>query len=143
MQTLRTRGLSHHRHCITCGYDLTGLPNLKCPECGKSFDRDLPIVQAPRYSVDWRLLGFVYLALIAVVAYATFTDYDELPLWLTLCNGRRRMLSRAHCCGFNRSPSGIVKMGNCITLVCSGGFCHFPVSCFSETLSHNYDFLLF
>ena len=87
MQTLRTRGLSHHRHCITCGYDLTGLPNLKCPECGKSFDRDLPIVQAPRYSVDWRLLGFVYLALIAVVAYATFTDYDELPLWLTYVMG--------------------------------------------------------
>lgn len=24
-------------HCLTCGYNLTGLPELRCPECGTKF----------------------------------------------------------------------------------------------------------
>jgi hypothetical protein len=26
-------------HCPTCGYDLTGLPEPRCPECGQMFSR--------------------------------------------------------------------------------------------------------
>lgn len=29
-----------HLHCLECEYDLTGLPNTRCPECGTDFDPD-------------------------------------------------------------------------------------------------------
>lgn len=30
-----------HLHCPCCGYDLTGLTESRCPECGTGFDRDV------------------------------------------------------------------------------------------------------
>jgi hypothetical protein len=27
-----------HRYCLTCGYILDGLPEARCPECGRGFD---------------------------------------------------------------------------------------------------------
>jgi len=33
------RGEHHHStHCRACGYNLTGLPEPRCPECGTEFD---------------------------------------------------------------------------------------------------------
>ena len=29
-------------HCENCGYDLTGLPEPRCPECGQAFHRPAP-----------------------------------------------------------------------------------------------------
>ncbi len=31
-----------HKRCLTCGYILDGLPEPRCPECGRTFDPDDP-----------------------------------------------------------------------------------------------------
>lgn len=31
-----------HKRCLGCGYDLRGLPENRCPECGRPFDPDDP-----------------------------------------------------------------------------------------------------
>lgn len=38
----RRRRSYRRRHglCIECGYNLTGLPEPRCPECGREFDRE-------------------------------------------------------------------------------------------------------
>lgn len=35
------------RHCPTCGYDLRGLPESRCPECGSEFSWTPPPAQSP------------------------------------------------------------------------------------------------
>lgn len=41
---LRRRGRRRNRetdgHCLTCDYDLSGLPEPRCPECGTAFDAE-------------------------------------------------------------------------------------------------------
>lgn len=40
-------------YCPTCGYNLTGLPQNRCPECGKTFDpRQVGIQQARRSRLE-------------------------------------------------------------------------------------------
>ncbi|HWE96504.1 MAG TPA: hypothetical protein VG269_21255 [Tepidisphaeraceae bacterium] len=51
--------------CLTCGYVLLGLPEGRCPECGKSFDPDNPATYTTRpLFVRWKywLPGFVLAA---------------------------------------------------------------------------------
>jgi len=38
-ETLNTDESGAVLHCPACGYNLTGLPNNICPECGEQFDR--------------------------------------------------------------------------------------------------------
>jgi hypothetical protein len=35
------------RHCAACGYDLRGLPNCVCPECGLAFDPRARVAEVP------------------------------------------------------------------------------------------------
>ena len=35
-------GPSEHKRCLGCGYILDGLPEPRCPECGRGFDPDDP-----------------------------------------------------------------------------------------------------
>ena len=39
IKTIRRRLRRKPGHCSNCGYDLTGLPEPKCPECGTEFER--------------------------------------------------------------------------------------------------------
>lgn len=43
-------------YCRICGYDLEGLPEPRCPECGKAFDPQNPDTFSPRppQSPIWR-----------------------------------------------------------------------------------------
>jgi hypothetical protein len=55
-------------HCLNCGYDLRGLPENRCPECGRAFDPGNPATFAPAQRAvqqPWRVAGV--LATIAVV----------------------------------------------------------------------------
>lgn len=38
----RSRAAPVEKHCLNCGYDLRGLPEPRCPECGRGFDPDDP-----------------------------------------------------------------------------------------------------
>ena len=39
IKTIRLRLRHKPGHCSKCGYDLTGLPDPRCPECGTEFER--------------------------------------------------------------------------------------------------------
>lgn len=39
-------------HCQKCGYDLTGLPEPRCPECGEPFDPNAPPKPVARPGAD-------------------------------------------------------------------------------------------
>ena len=39
IRTIRRRVRHKLAHCSKCGYDLTGLPEPRCPECGTEFER--------------------------------------------------------------------------------------------------------
>ena len=41
-----TSNVEHHRRCLTCSYDLHGLPDDRCPECGREFDPADPVTYA-------------------------------------------------------------------------------------------------
>jgi hypothetical protein len=66
------------KRCLDCGYILEGLPENRCPECGRAFDPDDPrTVAPPPESGRFLLLGAVIGAalvlgafLIAVVVFA-------------------------------------------------------------------------
>ena len=73
------------QYCPTCGYDLFGLSQDRCPECGKDFDRSaLPIVkrsaQLPR--APSRLLGlgaFAFLIGWGMLGMARAETFVNLP----------------------------------------------------------------
>ena len=39
IKTIRRRLRQEPGHCSKCGYNLAGLPELRCPECGTEFEQ--------------------------------------------------------------------------------------------------------
>ncbi len=58
--------------CLTCQYDLRGLTERRCPECGRNFDPgddrtfDSEALQAPSSRPDW-ILVFTAFAMVCIV----------------------------------------------------------------------------
>ncbi len=55
-------------NCLTCNYDLRGLPEHRCPECGRTFDPAVPST----YRDPQRPTGFPLWVVAMVAAYPTF-----------------------------------------------------------------------
>lgn len=50
-------GTADAKRCLGCGYILEGLPEPRCPECGRAFDPHDPVTYAAH-----RISGLPYLA---------------------------------------------------------------------------------
>ena len=65
-------------YCLDCGYDLHGLLEARCPECGRAFDPRDPHSSASsphphRYlRFRWLFVGVFYPLLVFVLIYATW-----------------------------------------------------------------------
>lgn len=44
---------AQHLHCLHCGYDLTGLTEHRCPECGRGFDENALRRAATRFPLTF------------------------------------------------------------------------------------------
>jgi hypothetical protein len=53
-------------YCLSCGYDLRGLPENRCPECGRAFDPNKPTTYITRVESGRRYLLLASLGIIAV-----------------------------------------------------------------------------
>jgi hypothetical protein len=84
----RNRGL-----CLKCGYDLTGLPQPRCPECGATFS-DTQTPAAPNTRSP-RLLkrAALMLCLFILLAWGTFSYWQlSVSQWQRVSLGRNRIL---------------------------------------------------
>ena len=61
------RGSTPHRRCLGCGYVLDGLPENRCPECGRGFDPADPDTFATSIASGLPLLASSLGALVVVV----------------------------------------------------------------------------
>lgn len=73
------------QYCPTCNYDLFGLSQSRCPECGNEFDRlTLPVVKRSTHlaRAPSRLLGlgaFVFLIVGAMLNKGTVETFLDIP----------------------------------------------------------------
>ena len=75
---------SRYKRCLDCAYILDGLPEHRCPECGRPFDPDDPdsyTVQSPR--APWSTVGIVIVTLasahLLLLAVSTFDVGCRIP----------------------------------------------------------------
>ena len=83
-------------HCLHCGYDLRGLTEHRCPECGRQFDPGEPATfaastQGRRFSVGRSLLGFfcILLSLLTGVIILNVVPHESSGKWI---NGGEEIL---------------------------------------------------
>jgi MFS family permease len=78
-----------HKRCLGCGYILDGLPENRCPECGREFDpNDADSYLQRQYSgtpyLIAAVLGIVAMAIPLGVAEAHDLDYLKPRIWMML-----------------------------------------------------------
>lgn len=72
-------------YCLDCGYDVRGLPENRCPECGRAFDPDdsttflCSQVDGRRY-LTWALLGLF--GMVVPIPMARLLASVLLPGWV-------------------------------------------------------------
>ncbi len=76
-------------HCLGCDYNLRGLADPVCPECGRTFDPDNPATfrRGEKRPIAWE--GFVTLplgvtAIILPALYSPGTKVTDASYWLPL-----------------------------------------------------------
>ncbi len=78
-------------HCPECGYLLAGVPEPRCPECGRPFDRGRLLVeqyvlarspQQPGTCRGWLAVLFGAKGLIVAVGVFTLLAWSWAPIWL-------------------------------------------------------------
>lgn len=70
---VNSTGVSEHLKCLRCGYDLCGLSNLRCPECGAVYQ---PIPKCNSAQKAW-------ISSAVIVISATYTPY----VWMLFLPG--------------------------------------------------------
>jgi hypothetical protein len=79
--------------CLDCGYDLHGLSENRCPECGRGFDPDDPATYARRvvspdkcfqFSLLGTALTLLFIALVAAAAVVVSGHWTDTPVTLLL-----------------------------------------------------------
>ena len=80
-----------HKRCLGCGYILDGLPENRCPECGREFDPDdhATFTAEPVFGLHLLMLSLagllgVCVGLGTLVSFARI-DWPELPVFLIAC----------------------------------------------------------
>jgi hypothetical protein len=68
-------GFYEHKRCLGCGYDLHGLPENRCPECGRGFDPAHPST----FASGQREPGWGYLV-VAVAVGGTALAFGAINL---------------------------------------------------------------
>jgi hypothetical protein len=74
--------------CLTCGYDLRGLPEPRCPECGRAFDlaSDVDHPTRVKHLLRWAfgalvIAGVSPLILFVADAFARGPMFGSIPPW--------------------------------------------------------------
>jgi hypothetical protein len=84
-------GTTVHKRCLGCGYILDGLPEDRCPECGREFHPDLPATYFVKVQSGRPLLVCAAVGLGLVIAgpvlyiAAIAARIERAPDWLGNC----------------------------------------------------------
>lgn len=79
-----------HKRCLGCGYILNGLPENRCPECGRSFDPDDPETYLCDQADGRKYLAAALLGLFAmtsplmVVSLLRLGFRGQVPSWVVV-----------------------------------------------------------
>jgi len=74
------RGSTPHMRCLGCGYILDGLPENRCPECGRGFDPEDPKTYAASSRSGYRYLALAMGSAVAVVTPLVIAELADRGL---------------------------------------------------------------
>jgi len=72
---------AQHKRCLNCGYILDGLPESRCPECGRGFDPGDPATYLTKRESGRPFLALAFLGVVLMLIALTLAwlaDHDML-----------------------------------------------------------------